>query len=47
MDAWEGEQSEAETWRKIEGYRGEREDKMGLMKEETEYFISRLTRRYM
>jgi hypothetical protein len=36
MDVWKREQSEVETWRKIEGCRGEREDKMGLMREETE-----------
>jgi hypothetical protein len=47
MDAWEREKSEAETWRKIEGCRSEREDKMGLMREETEYCISHLIRRYM
>jgi len=47
MGAWNREQSEAETWRKIEGCRGEREDKMGLMREETKYCISRLIRRYM
>jgi hypothetical protein len=47
MDAWEREQSEAETWRKIEVCRGEREGKMGLMREETEHCISRLIRRYM
>ena len=36
MDAWRREQSEEETWRK-----------MGLMREGTEYRISRLIRRYM
>jgi poly(3-hydroxybutyrate) depolymerase len=39
MDDWKREQSEAETWRKIQGCRGEREDKMGLMREETEYCV--------
>jgi hypothetical protein len=47
MDAWEREQSDAGTWRKIEECRGEREDKMGLMREEIEYCIFRLIRRYM
>jgi len=47
MDAWERDQSEAETWRKIEGCSGKREDKIGLMREETEYCISRLIRLYM
>jgi hypothetical protein len=47
MDAWEREQSEAETWRKIVGCRGEREDKVGLMREETDHCISRLIRWYM
>lgn len=47
MGAWEREQSEAETSRKIEGCSGEREDKMELMREETEYCISRLVRRYL
>jgi len=39
MGVWEREQSEVETSRKMEGCSGEREDKVGLMREETEYCI--------